>query len=43
MLRSGHGACTEITRASVLPTGLLSWQGAKISVPGDIPAVLEER
>lgn len=39
----GHGACTEITRASVLPTGLLSWQGAKISVPGDIPAVLEER
>lgn len=39
----GHGACTEITSASVLPTGLMTWQGSKISVPGDIPAVLEER
>ncbi|KAL4433766.1 hypothetical protein ABPG75_000207 [Micractinium tetrahymenae] len=39
----GHGACTEITRSSVLPTGLMSWRGAKIAVPGDIPAVLEER
>ena len=40
---SGHGSCTEISRAAVLPMGVMCWRGANIAVPGDIEAALEER
>lgn len=39
----GHGSCTEIDRAAVLPTGVMTWRGSKLSVPGDVPAALEQR
>ena len=43
LCRSGHGSCTEIGRAAVLPTGQMSWRGAKVSVPGDVCSALEQR
>ncbi|PRW20648.1 phosphate ABC transporter permease isoform A [Chlorella sorokiniana] len=39
----GHGSCTEIDRAAVLPTGVMTWRGSKLSVPGNVPAALEQR
>lgn len=39
----GHGSCTEIDCAAVLPTGVMMWRGSKLSVPGDVPAALEQR